>query len=136
MNAAIFVSFSAACDKCGKALHRKYDRDQTLCRKCRTRASKKAIVDARAARFFRHAGGRLTRRDARELGRLYSDSHWRFLGSMGDRLASRQPGDFARRFAENKRRGWLPEMRANLPNEFYWYGPRFGEWPGEWPVFE
>lgn len=50
------------------------------------------LIEVAAARFYRRARGRITRKDARDLGRLYGgDLHWRFMGSMADKLALREP---------------------------------------------
>ena len=118
----------------------------------RSEYTKKSIAVA-TARFVRKAAGRITKREAAKLGRLYGeDIHWKFLGSSGDRLEGRKPGDFAEvwkdaRWCDSIANAFKSERRA--PNHFgphgkettrhlalfCWYGPSSGCWPGEKFVF-
>ncbi len=102
--------------------------------------TQKAEITTTAARFYRHADGRITKREAQKLGRLYAiDLHWKFMGTSGDKLASRAcPAhrySFAERFAEAKKHGWLAEFAQHLKDDMCWYGPNGGLWPGERLVF-
>ena len=119
----------------------------------RTEADK---VRARAVanRFMRRSRGKLTKREANQLGNQYGiDLHWRFLGTSGDKLASRKPGYMAQLWAQrcferwptpgesfkSERRApirysWLPFGSGWLANHmayyFAWLGPQSGRWPG------
>ena len=117
--------------------------------------STKTSIAVATARFIRKAAGRITKREAMKLGRLYGeDLHWKFLGSSGDNLAKRKPGEFVetwedarfgscialtfKRDSRAPKRGHGPyspdacEIARHMAWLFGWYGPRFGEWPGEW----
>ncbi len=117
--------------------------------------TKKSIATA-TARFIRKAGKRITKREAAKLGRLYGeDIHWKFLGSMGDKLSAREPGEFAKRWANAKytdsianafkREARSPrrfnEVRGSETERwvsflFWYYGPSSGRWPGDKLVFD
>ncbi len=108
--------------------------------------TKQAILVA-TNRFLRRAKGRITKKDARELGKRYgSDLHWKYMRVSGDKLAMRRPGDFARIWSEylgevfkRERRAprrWThgvngPETARHLAFYFAWLGPSSGMWPGD-----
>lgn len=109
-----------------------------------TDACAKTQIAIATARFARKGGGRLTKREAARLGRLYGgDSHWRFLRTSGDTLARRAPGDFAASWAtwfgkvfKHQVATWTAdghraEVARHLARLFAWYGPSSQIWPGD-----
>lgn len=97
----------------------------------KTSESTKKCMSERSARFYRHAAGRLTKKECAKLGALYGgDVHWKFLGSMGDKLAQRKPGEFAASWAAYKTH-WRADAARHLAYFFWWYGPNSGMWPGD-----
>lgn len=95
----------------------------------------KADIATLTTRFHRHGAGRITKREAGKLARLYAiDLHWKFMAD-GDKLARRGVGAFAERFAKAKKEGWLGEFAQVNKDGFCWYGPNGGLWPGERLVF-
>lgn len=100
--------------------------------------SDKDCVEVATLRFYRRAAGRITKREATKLGRLYGkDLHWKWMGKTGDKLENRRP--VTEVFASYKKwhpATWREEVRSrHIDYYFYWYGPRYGEWPGSWPKF-
>ncbi len=115
----------------------------------KSESTKKSIATA-TARFIRKAAGRITKREAAKLGRLYGeDIHWKYLGKSGDKLAFREPGEVAKRWADAKyadsianafkREARSPKRSETRGSEterwisylFWFYGPSSGRWPGE-----
>lgn len=87
----------------------------------------KQIEDHWTERFMRRAAGRITRRDARDLGRRWRDVSVRH---PFDALDGRT---FAEDFVRVKRYGAaaIANFGESCRNRFYFYGPRWAEWPGD-----
>jgi len=120
----------------------------------------KARARAVADRFLRRSRGKLTKREANELGKRYGvDLHWRFLGTSGDKLALRRPDFMVHLWStlsfngwplfsdafKNERRAplrysWLPfgggEVARHMAYYFAWLGPQSGRWPGDRMAFD
>ena len=112
-------------------------------------ATQDPAVGIATARFMRKAHGRIGKRAARELGRLYGgDLHWKYLGVSGDKLASREPGGFVKLWdrylglAFKRERRAVPcvgsarETARHMAFYFAWLGPSSGRWPGDSLVFD
>jgi hypothetical protein len=111
----------------------------------------KKSIEVATARFVRKAAGRITKREAAKLGRLYGeDLHWKFLRTSGDKLASRETLEFSKRWGAAKYIDSIgiafKRERRNVPRYehtrglvttnhlaflFWFYGPSSGRWPGE-----
>lgn len=110
----------------------------------------KSAIAMVTARFVRKAAGRITKREAAKLAKLYAvDIYWKYLGKDGDKLAMRAPGEFAKTFMSAKylddigiafkreRRSPMrggsrgTETENRLARIFAWYGPNSGMWPGD-----
>ena len=48
-----------------------------------------------------------------------------------DTLDGREPGDWLRDWPRWKKQ-WRADVQRHLDYLFFRYGPRYGEWPGEW----
>jgi hypothetical protein len=126
----------------------------------------KLAIAAWTARFLRRSGGKLTKKEARELGTRYgTDLHWKYMRTMGDKIALRDAstvtpdgriegeGSFLRLwrrdsfgfvFSAERRapRRWASsdyagnEIARHMGYYFGWLGPQSGIWPGDFLAFD